>query len=55
VGTDPESIKAAVVTLLTDKQEYDRMSFAHNPYGDGTACQRIVNIIKSIKSPDVET
>jgi UDP-N-acetylglucosamine 2-epimerase (non-hydrolysing) len=52
VGTDPGSIKAAVATLLTDKQEYERMSFAHNPYGDGTACQRIVNIIKSIKSPD---
>jgi len=53
VGTDPGSIKAAVATLLTDKQEYDRMSFAHNPYGDGTACQRIVNIIKSNKSPNV--
>jgi UDP-N-acetylglucosamine 2-epimerase (non-hydrolysing) len=51
VGTDPESIKAAVAILLTDQQEYDRMSFAHNPYGDGTACQRIVNIIKTIKSP----
>jgi UDP-N-acetylglucosamine 2-epimerase (non-hydrolysing) len=51
VGTDPDSIKSAVATLLTDRQEYDRMSFAHNPYGDGTACQRIVNIIKTMKSP----
>lgn len=51
VGTDPDSIKSAVSTLLTDQQEYDRMSFAHNPYGDGTACQRIVNIIKTMKSP----
>jgi UDP-N-acetylglucosamine 2-epimerase (non-hydrolysing) len=51
VGTDPDSIKSAVSTLLTDQQEYDRMSFAHNPYGDGTACQRIVNIINTFKSP----
>lgn len=49
VGTDTESIKLAVTTLLTDQQEYERMSFAHNPYGDGTACQRIVNIIKERK------
>jgi UDP-N-acetylglucosamine 2-epimerase (non-hydrolysing) len=51
VGTDSESIKQAVATLLTDQHEYDRMSFAHNPYGDGTACQRIVNIIKTYKGP----
>jgi UDP-N-acetylglucosamine 2-epimerase (non-hydrolysing) len=50
VGTDPASIRSAVATLLTDQQEYDRMSFAHNPYGDGTACQRIVNIIKKTKN-----
>jgi UDP-N-acetylglucosamine 2-epimerase (non-hydrolysing) len=50
VGTDPASIKSAVATLLTDRQEYERMSFAHNPYGDGTACQRIVHIIKTSKS-----
>lgn len=50
VGTDPVRIKAAVVALLTDRQEYDRMSFAHNPYGDGTACQQIVDIIKSEKN-----
>lgn len=51
VGTDADSIKSAVSTLLTDQQEYDRMSFAHNPYGDGTACRRIVNIINTFKSP----
>jgi UDP-N-acetylglucosamine 2-epimerase (non-hydrolysing) len=50
VGTDPASIKSGVAALLTDQQEYDRMSFAHNPYGDGTACQRIVNIIKKTKN-----
>lgn len=49
VGTDAERIVAAVSTLLDDEQEYNRMSFAHNPYGDGEACARIVNIIRTKK------
>lgn len=47
VGTDGQSIIDAVTLLLTDMDEYNRMSFAHNPYGDGKACDRIVNIIKN--------
>lgn len=47
VGTDSQNIINAVTTLLTDPIEYDRMSFSHNPYGDGNACERIVNIIKN--------
>jgi UDP-N-acetylglucosamine 2-epimerase (non-hydrolysing) len=50
VGTDADTIVAAVTTLLCDQNEYDRMSFAHNPYGDGEACARIVDIIRSEKS-----
>ncbi len=42
VGTDVDLIVAEVARLLTDQQEYARMSFAHNPYGDGAASQRIV-------------
>ena len=42
VGTDVEKILAAVRQLMTQQDEYDRMSFAHNPYGDGKACERIV-------------
>lgn len=47
VGTDGESIINAVTLLLTSQLEYERMSFAHNPYGDGKACERIVDIIKN--------
>jgi len=47
VGTDSQNIINAVTTLLTNEIEYNRMSFAHNPYGDGKACERIVNIIKN--------
>ena len=48
VGTDGQQIVEAVTTLLTNEIEYNRMSFSHNPYGDGKACERIVNIIKNI-------
>jgi len=41
VGTDVETIVREVTVLLTDKVEYARMSFAHNPYGDGAAAARI--------------
>jgi UDP-N-acetylglucosamine 2-epimerase (non-hydrolysing) len=45
VGTDYDCIVNEAMTLLTDKQAYENMSFAHNPYGDGKACQRIADII----------
>jgi UDP-N-acetylglucosamine 2-epimerase (non-hydrolysing) len=45
VGTDKDKIVAEVSKLLTDKAYYDSMSFAHNPYGDGKACQRIIDVI----------
>jgi UDP-N-acetylglucosamine 2-epimerase (non-hydrolysing) len=41
VGTDEERIVAATELLLDDPDEYHAMSFAHNPYGDGQACERI--------------
>lgn len=47
VGTDKERIVAEVQNLLDDKDEYKRMSEAINPYGDGFASQRIVEIIKN--------
>jgi len=46
VGTDPAVIVNEVNNLLEDTRLYERMSQAHNPYGDGKACQKIVNIIK---------
>lgn len=46
VGTDEEVIYNAFKTLLTDKVEYDKMSKASNPYGDGYACKRIADILE---------
>lgn len=42
VGTDYDTIVNEVSLLLDDKEAYDRMSNAVNPYGDGLACSRIV-------------
>jgi UDP-N-acetylglucosamine 2-epimerase (non-hydrolysing) len=36
-----------VSRLLTDKSYYEQMSYAHNPYGDGKACARIIEAIKA--------
>lgn len=41
VGTDVDVITAELNTLLTDESAYNAMSRAHNPYGDGKACERI--------------
>ncbi len=48
VGTDRETIIKEAQKLLDDKNEYEKMSKAHNPYGDGKACERIVEFIKSM-------
>ncbi|MDT3719487.1 non-hydrolyzing UDP-N-acetylglucosamine 2-epimerase [Pseudomonas oryzihabitans] len=45
VGTDVDLIKRNLYQLLTDAAAYSRMSFAHNPYGDGEACSRILEIL----------
>lgn len=42
VGTGVDTIVSNLHILLTDKCKYEKMSFAHNPYGDGKACQRIL-------------
>ena len=41
VGTNIDQITQELTRLLTDSTAYERMSQAHNPYGDGLACQRI--------------
>jgi len=43
VGTNVERICKELDTLLTNEDAYKAMSFAHNPYGDGKACQRIAD------------
>lgn len=45
IGTDVAAVYNEARLLLTDKAEYDRMSSACNPYGDGRASQRIVQAI----------
>ena len=46
VGTNHDLIVSEVSTLLEDPEAYDKMSKAVNPYGDGKACQRIVQALK---------
>lgn len=45
VGTNKETIVSSVQKLLDDKEEYNKMSKAVNPYGDGRACEYIEKII----------
>ena len=45
VGTDYDKIVNEVSTLLDDKDAYERMSKAVNPYGDGKACSRILKAL----------
>ena len=47
VGTNYDMIVNEVSTLLEDEEAYEKMSKAVNPYGDGLACGRIVNILRS--------
>jgi UDP-N-acetylglucosamine 2-epimerase (non-hydrolysing) len=48
VGTDRNRIVANVSELLDNESSYEAMSKAHNPYGDGNACARIISILKGI-------
>ena len=47
VGTHSDKIVGEVSTLLDNPAEYVKMSQAVNPYGDGKACERIINILKN--------
>lgn len=50
VGTDVSAIVEGVSRLLDDRRAYDEMSFAHNPYGDGRACERIAAALQRHRS-----
>jgi len=45
VGTTTGTIVSELTSLLSDEEAYKAMSFAHNPYGDGKACARILNAL----------
>jgi UDP-N-acetylglucosamine 2-epimerase (non-hydrolysing) len=46
VGSDQDNIIKEVQKLLNDNSEYQKMSKAHNPYGDGNTSEKILNILK---------
>ncbi|GAL60094.1 UDP-N-acetylglucosamine 2-epimerase [Pseudescherichia vulneris NBRC 102420] len=47
VGTDRQRIVEEVTHLLRDNDAWQAMSRAHNPYGDGQACERILHALKN--------
>lgn len=48
VGTNPVVIEDSVMELLENQDLYKKMTEAHNPYGDGSACQQIINFLKNV-------
>mgnify|MGYP003632555896 CR=1 FL=1 len=48
VGTSKEKIINTTIDILTNDEKYTYMSTAHNPYGDGLASERILDVIKKI-------
>ncbi len=48
VGTDRQKIVSEAESLLHDANRYQSMSALHNPYGDGKACEKIVNFIMNL-------
>ncbi|RTY86029.1 non-hydrolyzing UDP-N-acetylglucosamine 2-epimerase [Flavobacterium sp. RSP15] len=55
VGTDTDKIVLECNNLLNDTVRYEKMSALHNPYGDGKACERIVNHIKELTKEKILT
>jgi UDP-N-acetylglucosamine 2-epimerase (non-hydrolysing) len=45
VGTKTEQIVEGVMSLMDEPEAYQAMAFAHNPYGDGCACERIEKVL----------
>ena len=53
VGTNIRKIVSGVLELLDSPDAYEQMSFAHNPYGDGLACKRIVEgILRDVSAEE---
>ncbi len=46
VGTNRDKIVEETQKLIDDKNEYEKMSKAHNPYGDGKASERVVRFLR---------
>ena len=46
IGTEKDAIKNAILELMDNKDSYEKMKIPNNPYGDGKASDRIIDIIK---------
>ena len=55
VGTDPAALVRETALLLDDDAAYQRMAYAHNPYGDGQAAARILDAIANASSTKSES
>ena len=51
-GVEQATIAAMARELLTDRSAYDAMAHAENPYGDGHACEKIIEALKNMKWPE---
>jgi len=51
IGTDTETIVAEAARLLTDAEAHAQMARAANPYGDGSAAERIVAVLRAGRTP----
>lgn len=49
IGVEYENVYKEITNILNDKKEYDKMSNAVNPYGDGKACDRIIDFIENLR------
>ena len=48
VGANRERIVENVAELLTNEESYKQMAWAHNPYGTGDACERIMDVLRNV-------
>lgn len=49
VGTNVKVITSSLSELMDNDEAYEAMSYAHNPYGDGMSCQRILDVLYNSK------
>ena len=55
VGTDRDVIINETLDLLSNTERFEKMSKLHNPYGDGKACERIVDFIAKLEGKTINT
>jgi UDP-N-acetylglucosamine 2-epimerase (non-hydrolysing) len=53
VGTDKDVIINETLDLLSNTERFEKMSRLHNPYGDGKACERIVDFIAKLEGKTI--